>query len=361
MNWSRAVAVAAAGLVLCGCAATAEKAGTAPSPRASAHTTRESVSPAPVTPTGKPSLILNGQTDARPGGLVQMILYGVGPKEGGDAVIARSSAFGGPVRLRWEGDNYGADGTVRMTTEPGSYPLTLTVRDRVVARDTVEVVPSQRPSFTLSASDVTRPGESVSLRYDDLYPGEKGTDFTVRSAALPKPVRLVHNSLYDYYNPRAFSAGPQLKADLADGTYTFTLYGPGGRRIAEKSLKVRASRPGDPDYLGNASGPDFYEPGDSWWKGDREFKPRAGHQVGVMWHDVSPDPGEEHSLTATSPAFTGVLHLKLDDSKSADGDDPRFIGDATIRPGLEPGRYPVTVVSHHGRVKKTTYVTVTAG
>jgi len=362
MNWSRAVAVTAAGLVLCGCAAAAGKAETAPSPRTSAHTTRGSASPAPVTPAGKPSLILNGQSDARPGALVQLILYGVAPKQGGDAVAAESAAFGRPVRLRWDGQNYSALATVRMTARPGAYPLTVTVHDRVVGRDSVKVVPSQRPSFTLSAStDVTRPGEPVWFGFDDLYPGEKGTDFTVRSAALPKPVRLVHDSIDGYYNPRAFSARQALKSPLADGTYTFTLYGPDGRRIAEKSLKVRASRPGDPDYLGSTSGPNFYEPGRTWWNDDAQFKVEAGHQVSVMWHDVYPDPSEENTLTATSPAFTGVLHLRHDDSKGADGDDPRFIGDATIRPGIEPGRYPVTVVAHHGRVKKTAYVTVTAG
>ncbi|MHC5905065.1 hypothetical protein ACVNF4_14345 [Streptomyces sp. S6] len=361
MNWSRAVAVTAAGLVLCGCAGTADKAETAPGPRVSAHTTRESASSAPATPAQKPSLDLNGRDDARPGKLIQMILYWVDHAQGGDAVVVRSAAFDGPVRLKWDSDNYWALVTVPMTTRPGSYPLTLTVRDRVIVHDTVKVLPSQRPSFTLSASDVTRPGESVSFEFDDLYPGEKDTDFTVRSAALAKPVRLVHNDVYDYYNPRAFSASPQLKADLADGTYTFTLCGPGGRRIAEKSLKVRASKPGDRDYLGSPSGPDLYDPGRSWWKDAPPFKVRAGHKVGVMWHDLYPDPGEENTLTATSPAFTGVLRLPHDITKGADGDDPRFNGEATIRPGLKPGRYPVTVVAHHGRVKRTAYVTVTAG
>ncbi|MDX2680402.1 hypothetical protein [Streptomyces soliscabiei] len=37
-----------------------------------------------------------------------------------------------------------------------------------------------------------------------------------------------------------------------------------------------------------------------------------------------------------------------------------LLGTATVRSGLKPGRYPVTIVGHHGRVKKTEYVTVTA-
>jgi hypothetical protein len=163
-----------------------------------------------------------------------------------------------------------------------------------------------------------------------------------------------------FYNPRAFSARPELKAVLADGTYTFELYGPHGRRIAGKRLKVRASRPGDPDYLAKAYGPEFYDPGQGYAGGTRGFRAGAGRQVAVMWHDAYPDPGEETRLTATSQAFTGALRLRHDDSKAADGDGPRFTGTATVRSDLGPGRYPVTIVAHHGRVRKTEYLTVTA-
>ncbi|WP_327320367.1 hypothetical protein [Streptomyces sp. NBC_01235] len=364
MNWSRAVAVTAAGLLLCGCATAASTAGAAQSTGASAHTVHKTASTtadSPGTTSGKPDLILNGQTDARPGQLVHMMLYGVSHAQGGDAVTAQSPALSGPVRLRWEGDHYWAPATLKMTDKPGWYPLTVAVHGRTVAHDRIQVVRSQRPSFTLPASrDVTRPGEPVWVGFDDLYPGERGTDFTVRSAALPGPVRLVHDENMDFYNPRAFSARPELKPVLADGTYTFELYGPHGRRIAEKRLKVRASRPGDRDYLGKAYGPEFYDPGQGYSGGTHNFRVGVGRQVAVMWHDEYPDPGEETRLTATSPAFTGVLHLRHDDSKGADGDDPRFFGTATVRSGLKPGSYPVTIVSHHGRVKKTEYVTVTA-
>jgi hypothetical protein len=54
------------------------------------------------------------------------------------------------------------------------------------------------------------------------------------------------------------------------------------------------------------------------------------------------------------------VHVLGGELKGADGDDPRFFGTATIRSDLKPGRYPVTVVAHHGRVKKTEYVAVTA-
>ncbi len=74
---------------------------------------------------------------------------------------------------------------------------------------------------------------------------------------------------------------------------------------------------------------------------------------------MDPDAGEEERLTATSAAFDAPVPLRRDDSKAADGDDPRFYGPARIRDGLTPGSYPVTIVSHHGRVKKTGHVLVT--
>lgn len=364
MNWFRTVAVATAGLVLCGCADAASTAGAAQRTGASAPTVHETASTTAVrvaTTSGKPSLILNGQTDARPGQLVQVSLQGVSRAQGGDAVTARSPALSGPARLRWDSDGYGALLTLKMTDKPGTYPLTVAVHDRTVAHDTIQVVRSVRPSFTVPTSrDVNRPGEPVWMGFDDLYPGEQGSDFTVRSAALPGPVRLVHDASADFYNPRAFAAQAELKPVLADGTYTFDLYGPHGRRLAEKRLMVRASRPGDHDYLGKAYGPEFYDPGKGYSGGTHDFQVGVGRQVAVMWHDAYPDPGEATRLTATSPAFTGALRLRPDDSKGADGDDPRFLGTATVRSDLEPGRYLVTIVAHHGRVKKTGYLTVTA-
>ncbi|WP_246561429.1 hypothetical protein [Streptomyces roseirectus] len=349
------MATAVAGLLLCGCAGAADAGGSAHTPR---RTT--SAAPSPAAPAVRPSLILNGETDARPGELVHLMLYGVGRAQGGDAVVARSPALAGPVRLSWEDDHFWALAALKMTNRPGRYPLTVEVRGRAVAKDAVQVVRSQRPSFTIpEARDVLRPGQPVWLGFDDLYPGERGTDFTVRSAALSAPVRLVHDDATDFYNPRAFSARPALRQGLADGTYTVGLYGPDGRRIATRHVKVRAARPGDRDYLGKASGPDLFDPGQSYWGDAPPFRPAAGGRVSVMWHDDYPDPGEETRLTAVSPAFTGPLRLRHDDSKGADGDSPRFSGTATIRPDLKPGRYPVTVVAHHGRVKRTGYVTVT--
>lgn len=372
MNWSRLVGLAAAGLVLCGCAPGAGATGAGQSPGVSGHGAHKAAGNGPSkpahtpthTPPFNPELDLSGNLDARPGQLISMRLDSITRAQGHDAVTAHSPAFGGPVRLRWQDDaSYGATRPLAMTVKPGWYPLSVSVAGRTVARDKIHVLRSERPSFTVTfGSEVARPGESVWLNFDDLYPGERGTRFTVRSAALHRPARLVHDERYDFYNPRAFLAGTALKPGLADGTYTFTLYGPHGHRIAKKRLKIRASRPGDPDYLGKVHGPALYDPGLGYADSPhrRDFKVRPGGRVAVMWRDAVPDPGEETRLTATSPAFTHVLRLNRDDSKASDGDDPRYLNTATVRAGLKPGRYPVTVVAHHGRVRKVGYVIVTA-
>ncbi len=315
-----------------------------------------------------PVLLVNGNADARPGQLVDIALQGVGPHAGGrKGVTASSRALRGPVRLTWHRDKYSsgydAVAALPMTDRPGWYPLTVAVGGRTVGRDVIRVVPSRRPSFRLSASDArfARPGERLGIDFDDLYPGESGTAFTVTSPALPRPVRLTHDRSTDFYNPRAFSVRPLLPPGLKDGTYPFVLAGPRGR-ITERRLTVRAARPGDPDYLGKARGPEFFgepgSPGDGTRPVDRV---PAGGSVEVWWHDVYPDAGEDERLVATSPAFTAPVRLVHDESKGADGDDPRYIGTARVHSGLAPGRYPVTVVAHHGRVHRTRFLTVTRG
>ncbi|AJC61786.1 exported protein of unknown function [Streptomyces sp. 769] len=370
MNWTRLVGLAAAGLALCGCAHTANASGPTQNPGASTHSTHQTANKpagnrdsAPTRTPFTPALELTGNLDARPGQLVGIRLDFLTRAQGRDAVTAHSPAFNEPVPLRWQDDDsYSATHPLAMTDKPGWYPLNVSVAGHTVAHDRIHVLPSKRPSFTVTfASEVARPGELLWLNFDDLYPGERGTDFTVRSTALHQPVRLVHDERYDFSNPRAFSASTELAPVLADGTYTFTLYGPHGHRIAEKPVTIRASRPGDADYLGKAHGPDLYDPtlGYADAPHRHDFTVGPAGRVAVMWHDAVPDPGEETRLTAMSPAFTQVLRLHRDDSKSADGDDPRYLNTATIRTGLKPGRYPVTIIAHHHRVIKVGYVTVT--
>ncbi|MEU1568710.1 hypothetical protein ABZ504_51955, partial [Streptomyces mirabilis] len=120
----------------------------------------------------KPVLILNGQLDARPGELVDIRIDGISRTQGRDGVTADSRAFTAPARMRWQDGVYWTVAALAMTDKPGWYPLSVTVAGHSVARDKVQVVRSQRPSFTvLASSRVARPGESVSLHFDDLYPG----------------------------------------------------------------------------------------------------------------------------------------------------------------------------------------------
>ncbi|WP_431044131.1 hypothetical protein ACQUSR_21020 [Streptomyces sp. P1-3] len=363
MSWTRVWAVAVCGGVL-GCAVAAGPAAA------------DGAGPAGE---GDPSvsLILNGAMDARPGEIVDLRLEGISPERGQAKVVASSPAFGDKVHLvhkkdvvseGTEGDvvvsSYAAREPLAMTARPGTYPVVVKVGSKEVARDEVKVVASQRPTFDVSAfHEEARPGERLYLEFDDLYPGETGTDFTVRSKAFTAPVRLTHDKERDWYNPRLFTARPDLPSDVRDGTYAVTLTGPDGKRITERKMTVRAARPGDGDYVGEVRQLRFFgrngSPDQSRAKG---FRVASGGVVNVLLRDVTPDVGEEYRLTATSPAFESPAKLRLDDSKAADGDDHRrFYGPARIRRGLEPGTYPVTVVSHHGRVKKTADLVVTEG
>ncbi|MFD0383778.1 hypothetical protein ACFQ2B_19930 [Streptomyces stramineus] len=198
------------------------------------------------------------------------------------------------------------------------------------------------------------------MSYDDLYPGETGTSFTVRSPAFSAPVRLAHDPEgADWNNPRLFSAVVALPPALKDGTYKAALTGADGRTVKERPFVVRAARPGDPDYLGRASGPAFFGRSDGPGAARPAHRVPAGGRVNVLWRDKAPDPGEEERLTATSPAFEHPVRLRRDVSKAGDGDDPRYFGPARVRRGLEAGRYPVTVVSHRGRVERTGHLQVT--
>ncbi|MEU5422356.1 hypothetical protein [Streptomyces sp. NPDC020667] len=318
---------------------------------------------------GAVHLLLNGAFDNRPGGLVDIDVQGV---RGRGEVTVSSPVFPrritlAPYQHRAPVPEHGhhARPAIAMSTKPGSYPLTVRAGGRVVAQDRVEVGPPRRPRFTVtSPGEVMRPGERLWMTYDDLFPGETGTAFEVRSPAFPAPVRLAHDpSGADWDNPRLFSGGLDLPASVKDGTYKVTLTGPGGREVDHKPLVVRAARPGDRDYVGRPRGPAFF--GTSPASGPERARTHGhtvpvGGTVNVLWRDASPDPGEEGRLTATSPAFERPVPLKRDESKAGDGDSPRYYGPAHIRRGLGEGSYPVTVVSHHGRVRKIGQLVVTA-
>lgn len=312
--------------------------------------------------------VLVTDSGSRPGELFSVDVRGLGRPDARRKVTASSPAFAGPVRLTayWMGlekeYSFQARPAIAMSARPGSHPLLVAVDGRAVAEATVHVAPAKRPEFSVSASPewARRPGETLAVSYDDLYPGETGHTFTARSAAFDGPAMLTHDpDGPDWNNPRLFSALPAVSRQAKDGVYTVTLSGPSGQVLGRRQITVRAARPGDADFRGKARGPLFFGLSGSPEDAANHYRTKPGGTFNVLWSDASPDPGEETALTATSPAFQRPVRLRRDDSKAADGADPRYYATARIRPDLAPGSYPVTVVSHHRRVQKSGRVLVT--
>ncbi|MEU1312989.1 hypothetical protein ABZ419_29405 [Streptomyces cinnamoneus] len=307
-------------------------------------------------------LLLNGAFGNRPGELIDIEVQGVRDR---GAVTVTSPVFRHRVPLAPHGPGgraHHARPAVATTVKPGTYPLTVHAGGRVVAEDRVEVRAPRPAEFRAGApDDVLRPGERLGLSFDDLRPGATGDVFTAASPAFRSKVRLTHDPAGPHWNnPRMFTALVALPPDVKDGTYKVTLTGSDGRPVKERPLVVRAARPGDSDYVGRVRGPAFFTAqGRPEAARAHGHKVAAGGKVNVLWRDSSPDPGEEERLTATSPAFERPVPLRRDASKAGDGDAPRYYGPARVRSGLAAGRYPVTVISHHGRVKRTGHLVVT--
>ncbi|EST34642.1 hypothetical protein [Streptomyces roseochromogenus] len=311
-----------------------------------------------------PPTISQAFAGPRPGEAIGIDLLNYQPKPGVH-LVAESPVFAHPIRMddpAAKVDGLGVKAPIPMSAEPGSYPLVIKARGKVVARDTIRVRPPERPSVEVDDGRARRPGTRVNLFFDDLYPGENGDSFTARSPAFASPVRLTRGK-DSWNNTRVFSAlNVPLPFTLHDGTYAIWVTDGDGRRKARTRLEVRSARPGDDDYLGNAEGPAFFgKTGSPLRAQDKGFTAAAGTTMYVKWQDASPDPGEEERLTATSPAFQAPARLASDVIKGHEMDPPLFWGPARIKPGLKPGRYPVTVVSHRGRVTKNSYLTVTQG
>ncbi|MER6072976.1 hypothetical protein ABT187_29845 [Streptomyces sp. NPDC001817] len=308
----------------------------------------------------EPPTISQAYANPRPGEAIGIDLLNYERKPGVH-LVAESPVFAAPVRMDRAGDTggEGVKAPIPESAKPGSYPLVVKAGGKVVARDTINVKPPKRPSIAVDGVGAGRPGTKVNLFFDDLFPGETGTSFTARSTAFGAPVRLAHDK-ESWNNTRTFNAfGVPLRHALRDGSYPVWVTGVGGVRKAETRLEVRSARPGDDDYLGKARGPAFFgQQGYVFSARLRGFTVAAGRTVYVRWQDAYPDPGEEQ-LTATSPAFRSPAKLASDVVKGHEGEDPLFWGPARIKPDLAPGVYPVTVVSHRGRVTKTSYLTVT--
>ncbi|MGW1282403.1 hypothetical protein ACWDBD_25455 [Streptomyces sp. NPDC001118] len=311
-----------------------------------------------------PPTISQAYAGPRPGEAIGIGLINYAPKPGVH-LVAESPVFAAPIRMddpAAKVDGLGVKAPIPMSAKPGSYPLVIKAGGTVVARDTIDVRPPRRPSIEVDGTGAQRPGTRVRLFFDDLYPGETGDSFTARSPAFTSPVRLTRGK-DSWNNTRVFSAlNVPLPFTLHDGTYPIWVTDGDGRRKARTRLVVHSPRPGDDDYLGRTEGPAFFgRTGSPLDSRDKGFTVAAGTTMCVKWQDASPDPGEEERLTATSPAFQAPAKLSFDVLKGHEEDPPLFWGPARIKPGLKPGSYPVTVVSHRGRVKKTSYLTVTQG
>jgi hypothetical protein len=307
-----------------------------------------------------PPTISQAYAGPRPGEAIGIDLLNYTSKPGVH-LVAESPVFAAPVRMDDPAthiDGIGVKAPIPASARPGKYPLVVKARGKVVARDTIEVKPPKRPSIEVDGDSSGRPGIKVDVFFDDLYPGETGASFMARSTAFTSPVRLANDKGWN--NTRTFNAFKvPLRHTLKDGAYAVWVTDADGRRRAETRLNVRSARPGDDDYLGKANGPAFFRGGYVFDARAKGFTTAAGTTVNVRWQDANPDAGEEDSMTATSPAFKAPARLKSDLLKGHEMDDPVFWGPARIKPGLEPGTYPVTVVSHRGRVRKTSYLTVT--
>ncbi|MCK7624475.1 hypothetical protein MUU72_15420 [Streptomyces sp. RS10V-4] len=317
----------------------------------------------PAVAAGDPPAISQAFAGPRPGEAIGIDLLNFTRKPGMD-LVAESPVFAAPIRLDAPAEDTGGEGVkapIPPTAEPGRYPLVVKAHGRVIARDTIDVKPPRLPSVEVDGGRARRPGTKVNVFFDDLYPGETGTSFTVRSTAFPAPVRLAHSKGWN--NTRVFNAfDVPLRTTLKDGAYTLRVTDAQGKRRAQARLEVRSAHPGDDDYLGRVQGPAFFrEAGRVFDARVRGVTVAAGRTVFVRWQDAYPDPGEEERMTATSPAFQAPAGLRSDPLKGHEQDPPMYWGPARLRTDLEPGSYPVTVVSHRGRVKKTSYLDVTRG
>ncbi|MFI9048327.1 hypothetical protein [Streptomyces sp. NPDC053427] len=315
----------------------------------------------PAAADGDPPTITQAFAGPRPGEAIGIDLLNYERKPGMD-LVAESPVFAAPIRMDDPAGDTGGEGVkapIPAWAKPGSYPLVVKARGKIVARDTIDVNPPKRPFIEVGEGGARRPGIKANLFFDDLYPGETGASFTAHSTAFTSPVRLAHDKGWN--NTRTFHAfDVPLRHTLKDGTYAVWVTDAKGKRKAETRLEVRSARPGDDDYLGKASGPAFFgEAGYVLKARLKGFTIAAGGAVFVRWQDAYPDPGEEERMTATSPAFQAPAELKADLLKGHEEDAPIFWGPARIKPDLKPGSYPVTVISHRGRVKKTSYLNVT--
>ncbi|MEV5510203.1 hypothetical protein [Streptomyces orinoci] len=183
-----------------------------------------------------------------------------------------------------------------------------------------------------------------------------GTDeVTVSSPALVKPIAL---TLEKKDGTRFVQNGGsaddhQVRDDVSPGTYPVTATSH-GHTLATASLALAAK--GSADIGRFVIGPRGAFPGS-----DTSAAVHPGAEVTVVLTDHQPDPDED-SLTVKSPAFEHPLTLKQgadDPGCKCDDGSTLYGGHTRLRDDLKSGRYPMTVVSHHGKQTTTRQFQVT--
>ncbi|MCS0600481.1 hypothetical protein NX794_04425 [Streptomyces sp. LP11] len=177
----------------------------------------------------------------------------------------------------------------------------------------------------------------------------------VTSPALQEPITLVPAEHGSARSAQVDAPGTdhRVRSGLRAGTYPVTATSH-GRTVATARLKVAAE--GSADIGRFVIGPADAVPG-----GDTPASVRPGSDVRLVLTDLRA-ADREHSLTVTSPVFDHPVTIRTDspDDPGCKCDDGGtvYAGHARLRADVPHGRYPLTVISHHGRQTTRQHVTV---
>ncbi|MFH8340476.1 hypothetical protein [Streptomyces sp. AM6-12] len=209
-----------------------------------------------------------------------------------------------------------------------------------------------RLEYYVPGQRLLAPGESLWFGIEGMPPGWDRVEIT--SPALQKPALLVpaKKGARESTEP-ADDGGPRIREGLRAGSYPVTATSH-GRTVATTRVKVIGEDAAE--VFRFVIGPAGALPG-----GTTPARVRPGSDIQVLLNDLRGDP-EETSLTVTSPVFTGPVTIRTGspDDPGCKCDDPGtvYAGRGRVRPDVAPGRYPMTVKSHHGKQTTTRHVTV---
>ncbi|MEU8589224.1 hypothetical protein AB0C59_19790 [Streptomyces sp. NPDC048664] len=210
-----------------------------------------------------------------------------------------------------------------------------------------------RLDYFVSEDGLLEPGDALWFSIEGM---PRGWDrVTVTSPALVEPVTLTPRHKGATQSRGTAEAGSHhVRSGLRAGSYPVTATS-GGRVVATARIKVAAKGSaviGRFDIRPKGASP-----------GDASSAPvRPGGEVVVVLTDLRAAPGED-ALTVTSPVFGAPLTIRTDseDDPGCKCDDGAtlYAGHTRLRHDVAQGRYPLTVVSHHGTQTTRRLVTVT--